>query len=305
MALRSLWFRAAAPWLLLVCAPDVLAQTQTPVTGHYPPGQSGIRGASRPEPGISYTNFSRFFTNTELAGASGMPPQDVAKELRYANISMITWTTKWEPLGLRYGAQVGVPFATGDLGSPNRESGFGLGDILVTPISLSGASTQLDYQVQFTVWTPSGRFSPGSASNRGTGYWALVYSLGGVYYPGGARDVWSISAIARIEQNFDQRGSGIDPGDDIVVDWGAGRVFRVAEHPLDVGISGFAAWQLTRQAGGGSETDSDLYRLFGIGPEASLSLVESLSVRLRAHWEFAARNIVRGNNLWIIFNYRF
>src|SRR5262249_51201831 len=158
--------------LLLLCASGVsnaVAETPVPVTGHYPPGQSGIRGASTPEPGFAYTNFSRFFTNIEVVGASGT--QEIG-ELRYANISMFTWTTDWELFGLRYGALAGIPFATGDLSSPTDESGFGLGDILVTPISLYGKSTSFDYQFQLTIWTPSGSFSPGSANNRGTGFWA-------------------------------------------------------------------------------------------------------------------------------------
>src|SRR6478609_6808703 len=194
---KTSWPSAGALGLILSLTGsfEARAQTQTPVTGHYPPGQSGLRAASQPDPGVTYTNFSRFFSNVELVGASGAPIDGTSPEVRYANISMITWTSSWEPLGMRYGALVGIPFATGDLGSSDQESGFGLGDILVTPISLSGSSSQLDYQLQFTIWTPSGRFSPGAADNRGTGFWALVYSLGGVYYPGGARDAWSVSAI--------------------------------------------------------------------------------------------------------------
>ncbi len=290
--------------LMVGVGPGALAQTVAPVTGHYPPGQSGMRGASTPGPGFAYTNFSRFFTNLELAGPQGAPAQEL-EELRYANISMFTWTTDWELLGMRYGALAGVPFATGDLSTPTSESGFGLGDILITPVSLYGKSTAFDYQLQFTVWTPSGHFSPGSGRNRGTGFWALVYSLGGVYYPGGARDVWSISAVARFEQNFRQRGSGIRPGHDVVVDWGVGRVFRVAGRALDVGLSGFGAWQLTAQEGGAPGTEDVRYRLYGVGPEASVPLLEPLALRVRAHWELGARNIVSGNNLWVIFNYRF
>ncbi len=289
-----------APLLILIASigPDALAQMQTPVTAHYPPGQSGIRGASTPDAGFTYTNFSRFFTNLQLAAPSST---ESLHELRYANISMLTWTSDWKLLGLRYGALAGIPFATGDLSEPTGESGFGLGDILVTPVSLYGKSSSFDYQFQFTVWTPSGRFSPGSTGNRGTGFWALVYSLGGVYYPGGHRDAWSISAVARIEQNFEQRGSGIRPGADIVIDWGVGRMFGV----VDVGISGFGVWQITAQEGGAPGTDRERYRLFGIGPEASLTLCNPLSLRVRAQWEFAAHDIVRGNNLWIILNYRF
>ena len=151
--------------LLIVCSSaDVVAQPQVLVTGHYPPGQSGIRGASTPEPGVMYTNFSRFFTNLEVVGAPDTAPGDIDDELRYANISMITWTTDRELFGLRYGALAGVPFATGDVRSSDRESsGIGLGDILLTPLSLYGRSARADYQVQFTVWTPSGEVLPGIA----------------------------------------------------------------------------------------------------------------------------------------------
>ncbi len=298
--------RGVASLLLLLgwVGRDALAQMPTPVTGHYPPGQSGIRGAATPDTGIMYTNFSRFFTNLQLAGASSAESQNL-HELRYANISMFTWTSDWTIFGMRYGALAGIPIATGDLSSSEGESGFGLGDILITPVSLYGKDSSFDYQVQFTVWTPSGRFSPGSSSNRGTGFWALVYSAGGVYYPGGHRDAWSFSAVARTEQNFTQRGSGIRPGADIVVDWGIGRMFRVGDHRLDVGPSGFWARQLTSQQGGSPEIGGERYRLLGAGPEASLSIVDPFTVRVRAQWEFAAEHIVRGNNLWLIANYRF
>src|SRR3954467_11912016 len=107
-------------WVCAAAHPAV-AQAQTPVTGHYPPGQSGIRGASSPEPGFAYTNFSRAFTSLEVVGASGAAQP--IHELRYANISMFTWTTDWRILGMRYGALAGIPFATGDLSAPESESG--------------------------------------------------------------------------------------------------------------------------------------------------------------------------------------
>jgi hypothetical protein len=82
-------------------------------------------------------------------------------------------------------------------------------------------------------------------------------------------------------------------------------MFRVADRRFDVGLSGFGAWQLTSQEGGPPGTGDVRYRLLGVGPEASLSIFDPLTLRVRAHWEFAARDIVRGNNLWIILNYRF
>ena len=205
---------------------------------------------------------------------------------------------------MSYGALAGIPVATGDISS-GQHAAFGLGDILLTPISLYGKSASFDHQVQFTVWTPSGHFSPGSARNRGTGFWALVYSVGGVWYPHGDRSAWSLSAVARGEQNFEQRGSGIRPGDDVVVDWGIGRMLRPLDRRLDVGVSGFGAWQLSAQHGGDAGVEGQRYRLLGAGPEASMTIAGPVAIRVRAQWEFAARDIVRGNNLWVIFNYRF
>jgi hypothetical protein len=284
--------------VLCVVSATSTAFAQAPITGHYPPGQSGLRGASTPNPGLQLTNFSRFFTNLDLGGE----PLD---ERRYANITMITWTSDYDVLGLRYGALAAIPFATGELNEPTPESGFGLGDVLVTPLSLYGKSRAFDYQLQFSIWTASGHFVPDSPKNRGTGFWALVYSLGGIYYPSGDREAWSVSAVARIEQNFEQRDTHIDPGADIVVDWGIGRMIHLRGCPLDVGVSGFADWQLTHQRGGPPAAEQSRYRLVGVGPEASVTAFGSFTVRARAHWELAARDIVRGNNLWLILNYRF
>ena len=298
--------RRSAPLLMLaacvaVGALSATATAQAPVTGHYPPGQSGIRGAATPDTGQSLTNFNRFFTNLE--GVGGAAEGDI-HELRYANISMFTWTTSWKVLGMSYGALAGIPVATGDLRSGQSRE-FGLGDILITPVSLYGRSPSFDHQFQFTVWTPSGHFDPGSPRNRGTGFWALVYSVGGVYYPGGDRSAWSISAVARGEQNFDQRHSGIRPGDDVVVDWGIGRMLHPMHRRLELGVSGFGAWQLSAQQGGDASVADDRYRLLGAGPEASMLFDERITIRVRAQWEFAARHIVRGNNLWLILNYPF
>lgn len=287
-----------------MCARAALSQTQTPVHGHYPPGQSGIRGAVTPEPGSAYTNFSRFFSNLEVKDSSGNRAQEV-DELRYANISMFTWTTDREVLGMRYGALLGVPFSTGNLqpSGDDTDSSFGLGDVLLTPVSLYGKSALFDYQAQLTVWSASGRFSPGASNNRGTGFWSLVYSLGGVFYPRGDRNEWSLSAVARIEQNFTQEGTGITPGDDIVVDWGVGRVVDAWGRALDIGLSGFAAWQISSQTGGSAGTDASRYRYFGIGPEASVPIAAKFILRIRAQWELGARNVVEGNNLWLILNF--
>jgi hypothetical protein len=299
------WRRAAIAVVLVASAIAAPAAAQTPIAGHYPPGQSGIRGAATPDTGWSITNFNRFFTNLEVKDAAGNTTGR-PDELRFANITMLGWTTRRKIFGLQYGALMGLPFATGDLNPSADEVGstaFGLGDVLLTPVSLYGREPRWDYQFQFTWWTASGKFSPGSPENRSAGFESLVYSLGGTWYPGGGRADWSASAVARFEQNFEQAQTHIQPGNDVVVDWGVGKVVRASRRPLELGVSGYAGWQLSEQSGGAPGTDTSLYRYFGAGPEGSYSPWDHWTFRVRAQWEFLTRNAVQGNDLWLILNY--
>jgi hypothetical protein len=282
----------------------IAAHGATPVHGHYPPGQTGLRGAASPDPGWSITDFNRLFSNLDTKDASGNTVATPG-EARYANIAMVGWTSEDKIFGMSYGAIVGVPVATGNLNPSADEtasSAIALGDIIVTPISLSGEAHDFDYQFQFSVWTPSGEFEPGGKANRGAGFWSVIYSVGGVWYPGGDRKDWSIAAIWRLEQNFEQSGTGITPGDNLDLDWGIGKVVGLGPFTFDAGISGFATWQVTTQSGGPS---SGRYEYYGAGPEISAVLGEGWAGRVRAQWEFGTRNAIQGNNLWLIVSKRF
>jgi hypothetical protein len=91
------------------------------------------------------------------------------------------------------------------------------------------------------------------------------------------------------------------PGANFDIDWGVGRMVRLGSFVFDVGAAGFATWQISNQSGGPT---TGRYRYYGIGPEVSAAVTERWNVRLRAQWEFAARNVVQGNNIWFIVNYR-
>jgi len=290
-----------AGFALVVTAAN--ASAQTPLAGHYPPGQSGLRGGASPPSGWAYTNFSRAFTNLEAKGEDGETVRTVG-ETRFANISMITCITHLRILGLTYGALAGIPFSTGNLNPSEGDLGsksFGLGDVLITPVALYRTRKAWDAQFQFTVWTAAGHFEPGGSDNRGSGFPALVYSLGTAWYPGGDRQDWSLSAIARLEQNFEQESTGTKPGDDVVVDWGVGKTLRTGELPIEAGVSGFAVWQLSEQ----EAPAAGPYRYFGTGPEASATPWAGWTLRLRAQWEFGTVNAVQGNNLWFIVHHGF
>jgi hypothetical protein len=143
---------------IFIFATDALAQT--PIHGHYPPGQTGLRGAAAPPVGWSYTNFSRLFSNLDVKDQAGNTAEHVG-EARYANISLITWTTAQQIFGMNYGAVMGIPFAGGNLnpGSDDvAQSGFDLGDIVITPVALSAPAPRLITSFN----SPSGLLRAGS-----------------------------------------------------------------------------------------------------------------------------------------------
>ncbi len=286
---------------LFFCAAE--AEASSPIHGHYPPGQTGLLGAAFPEPGWSITDFNRLFSNLVTKNASGATTGE-PDEARYANILLAGWTSGVKLFGMNYGAFVGVPFATGNLNPTDdgvTNSAIGLGDIIVTPLSLSGKSRDFDYQFQLSVWTPSGKFTPGGLANRGSGFWSLIYSSGAVWYPGGDRHLWNVSAMVRYEQNFEQTGTNIKPGNNLDLDWGLGRYVRTALGKFNLGVSGFATWQATTQSGGPS---SGRYRYYGAGPEIGAVIADGWVARVRAQWEFGTKNAVQGNNIWLILNYQ-
>ncbi len=275
----------------------------TPIHGHYPPGQTGLRGSATPSVGWSLTDFNRLFSNLEIKDQSGAIVGQ-SDELRYANIAVVNVTTDYKLFGMNYGASLGVPVATGNLNPDDNlaDSAIGLGDIIVTPVALYGKSSDFDYQVQLSVWTPSGEFKPGGTQNRGSGFWSLIYSVGGAWYPGGDRQDWSVSAVARIEQNFAQAYTGITPGDDFDIDWGIGKIVKLGGHAFDIGVSGFSTMQVSTQSGGPSV---GRYRYSGAGPEISTPIADGWAVRVRAQWEYNTENAVQGNNIWFIVNKQF
>ena len=177
----------------------VPALAAPPLHGHYPPGQTGLRGGATPPVGWSLTDFNRLFSNLEIKDQNGANAGK-SGELRYANIAVLSWTSDYQILGMQYGAYLGVPVATGNLNPDDgiTSASIGLGDIIVTPLALYGKSAEFDYQFQFSVWTPSGEFTPGGAKNRGSGFWSLIYSAGGAWYPGGDRQDWSVSAVSSL-----------------------------------------------------------------------------------------------------------
>ena len=276
-----------------------LARAQTvPISGNYPGGHVGIRGGATPAPkSLGYSNFNRISYAYSLKGDSGQTiqgPKDA--ELFYSNISLIIWVTPLELLGGHLGGFVALPFTdvTNRASDLTVSADFGFGDAIFFPWLVFAKAGEFDYQWGVGFVAPTGSFTEGGTDNHGSGFWELMWSLGGVWHPKGERERWSLSAVLRIENNFKQRQTDINVGDDMVIDFGAGYMFHTGkktEHLLDTGISGFATWQVQKQTGPDPSDYANRYRVLALGPELKWIVPKwKLHTILRAHAEFAAKN---------------
>jgi len=301
--------------LLAMWAPDVAAQqrSETPQVGKYPGGHVGLRGGYSPPGGeLGVFNFNRYYIAGNLKNASGdtIRPAGVST---YTNITGAEYVSEYKVFGMNWGGLIAVPFNTVNEhpNSPGSESsGMGLGDIVFAPFWFFGKSDHFDYQVGAGVWAPSGSFSPGSHDNHGSGFWEAIYSLGGVYYPDGNRKSFSISAVTRIEQNFTQRHTDVHVGDDVIMDWGiSGPLLAFGDkfkHVFDIGVSGFATTQFTRETGANAALNTKLYRVFATGPEIRYTLPAwKMNLLFRPQWEYMARNTTQGMTYWVALVYNF
>lgn len=293
---------------------DAQAQSRaaTPIVGHYPGGHVGIEGGSTPPEGVGFFTFNKLSDPGNLKDANGHTIGATNKTTD-AQITGVAWNTNYKIAGMTWGGLLAVPFNdvyNRPSGQSAESSGFGLGDIVFVPLGLYGMSPHFDYQLAAGVWTASGSFTPGSKNNHGSGYWEALYSLGGVYYPDGNRKSFNLSAVMRIEQTFQQRHTGINPGDDVIMDWGIGSPLLPLDeqhhHILRVGVSGFATTQFTRETGTNAALNTSFYRVFGIGPELNYFYPDwKLKFLFRPQWEFGARNTTEGVTYWFGISHSF
>jgi len=152
--------------------------------------------------GEAVTNFSRIHVAGTLRGANGEALQELA------NVSPFIWKTKWKILGMDVGGWwpfrsmisttvLPVRAPTG----PVSDYVFGLCDVAIIPFGLHGESKPFDDKFGAGPWRSTGRFQP-AFGNHILGQLCL--------YPHGSRRSWSVSAMARFEQNFTQRSTDIE-----------------------------------------------------------------------------------------------
>jgi hypothetical protein len=158
---------------------------------------------------------------------------------------------------------------------------FGFGDVYVKPLQLGWRPWRAQLLVAYGFYAPTGHLEPGGRGGVGAGQWTHQFSVGGTIYFDAAR-VWRLSALASYELNERKLRVDVRRGDTVQLQGGVGAHFAKI---FDLGVAGYALWQVTDDSGsalppvlaGARDVD------YGLGPELDIS-VPALRTKVTARY---------------------
>ncbi|MHC4954268.1 MAG: SphA family protein [Planctomycetota bacterium] len=281
--------------LLLLFTPLASAQE----TNRYPLGSEGLRAGSLPPPGLYVKTYAQYYGAGLIKDSEGDSlPGDFDLDV-WAVAPRIIYITPWKILGGTYGFDVLIPIVSSSIDfeiAQLDESEFGLADIFIEPISLGWRKERWDWGVAYGVFAPTGDNDPRNPASLGKGYWSHLFTAGATWYIDKEK-TWTASILARYEIHSDKDDVDLRPGDDFMFEWGVGKRIGKA---VEVGVVGYAVWQVTEDSGDDARPDMTRDRVFALGPEFNLAIPTKDKKGLQAHlalrllWEFEARDRPQG-----------
>jgi hypothetical protein len=274
---------------------DVRAQGQD--LGHRLPGGVGLDAGSQNEQGLYLGGRLAWFRSNRVHDRDGeRVPIDRLDIDAYAGIFGVSGTLKLSDLYLS--AAVAVPVAKRSINSERPDVSIdrlGLGDIYVEPIKIGRRSSRADAVASYSFYAPT---SQGASSMIGRAQWSHQLSAGGTVFFDDQRG-WRISLLASYLHNLEKQGIDITRGDTVQLQGGAGgRLFGV----IDVGVVGYALWQVTDDFGADLPAPLRGARehALGLGPEVDIALRPLRSrVFARLEWDLDGKSRPVGSILVI------
>lgn len=281
--------------LVLLSAGAAHAQVQD--LGHRIPGGVGLDAGTQPEQGLYVGDRVVWFASSRAVDRNGetLPIRNLDIDA-FANAFGIAGTVKVRELYLT--AAIAVPIVKTSLSSDAPQVSIdrlGLGDIFIEPIQIGTRTERFDAIASYAFYVPTRQ---GARTGVGRPEWSHQLSAGGTLFFDAHRGS-RVSLLASYVHPQRKLDIDITRGDTILLQGGAGvNVKRL----LDIGVAGYALWQVTDDRG------SDLpdmlrglrERVFGLGPEVDLAIPALRSrVTARLEWDIGGRARPVGRVLFV------
>jgi hypothetical protein len=126
-----------------------------------------------------------------------------------------------------------------------------------------------------------------------------MFSLGGTVYSDAER-TWSAALEGRYLTHQSQQGLDWRAGDDFVLEGGAGRKFDSAIGPINVGLDGYAYWQISDLSGSAVLPVLSGIRghVYALGPEVTATTAYG-RYYIRYFHEFGASDTPQGQQVLV------
>jgi hypothetical protein len=294
--------RRRACVLLLAAAGSVyISRTATAqeAVGHAVPGTIGLKAGSQASTGLYFIDRVLNYRADQLIDRQGRSLPERLDLAIFSNVFGAAFAYEIAPLRTYVGASVSAPLShvTEDLQIPEASvDQFGLGDLYVQPLKLGWRTEVGDIVASYAFYAPTAPHEPGGTDGVGKGQWTHEVSLGGTLYFDRER-TWSLSTLASLELPQRKLDVDVKRGSYIQIQGGFGKTLRKF---FDVGLAGYALWQLTEDEGGQLPVrlrgQSD--QAFGLGPEMGVTIAPIRTrVTVRYEHDLAVRSRPEGQVL--------
>jgi len=304
--------------LLLCLAAGAADITWASELGHYGPALPRIRDFFVPDPGSYYVQYHMYYTTDTLKDKNGdrIKSIDVGpikfnvetevdsfmivptflhvtdKKILKANYAFLVS----QPLG-DVSVQAALESATiPGFGFEVDESSFGMGDTYIRPLWLGWNLGQIDVAAGYGIYVPTGKYDGGDDDNVGLGMWTHEFMLAGAYYPDDQRGT-ALTLAALYEIHHNKKDVDIRPGSHLTINYGVSQYLPVTNTWLaELGIAGFAQWQVTRDHGSDAVNKDVKDQVYGLGLEAGMTYLP-WAAQLSFGWkhEFKAEDRFEGD----------
>jgi len=261
-------------------------------------GTIGLDAGSQPDEGIYFGNRFIYLTGDRLNDRRGNPlPVKGFSSSGFANVFAIAGTWKLGE-GPYLTVAFGVPISGVSVKSDqpytflDRE---GLGDIFIEPLKLGWRLPRVDITSSYSIYAPTSQLNRKGLNQP---QWSQQVSAGGTVFFDDERSL-RLSALTSYNIYDKKLNLDLKRGDAVQIQGGlGGRFFKI----LDVGLAGYAMWQVAADTGSALPKSAQGLSEFavGLGPEVGV-LIPQLRAKLTARyeWDIEARSRLDGQVLMV------
>ena len=196
-------------------------------------GMNATNSGVTPEPGITSSNLFVFFSRDEEKGPEGKILATGQNSI-LMDLNTFVWVSKKEIGflgGAVFSASATLPVANNSLTSDIRgpiSGGGRFADSYYQPVILGWRKQRVAFRAIYGFLAPTGRFSAGSNTNVGSGYWTSVVASGQTIYLDSSKAT-AFSAFQMYEFHSTQQGTMVHPGQTFNLDYSLTHTFPLSK----------------------------------------------------------------------------